>query len=105
VFAAAGIDAGQDKPVINKRVREWRFTYAAESDRAAHRAVQAAAAFIREHHERFADKRFPKNPSGAAVLAVKCYEVFLDAKHAAQSDIDVAAAIVEVSRRFDVDSE
>jgi len=101
VFAAAGIEAGLDKTVINTRVREWRFTYATEAERAAHRAIQQAAAFIREHQERFPDKRFPKNPSGIAVLAVKCYQVFLNPKHEQQEHAVLAASIVEASRDFD----
>lgn len=101
VFAAAGIDAGDTKPVINQRVREWRFTYASEQDRAAHRAVRAAATFILEHHAEFPEQRLPKNPSGIAVLAVKCHEVFLDDTLARRSAEDVASAIANASRRFD----
>ena len=34
IFAAAGIEAGgEDKWVINKRVREWRFSYPTPNDR------------------------------------------------------------------------
>ncbi|MET0659524.1 MAG: YkgJ family cysteine cluster protein [Steroidobacteraceae bacterium] len=105
VFAAAGIDAGENKPVINKRVREWRFTYASEQDRAAHRAVRAAATFIVEHHAQLPEHRLPKNPSGIAVLAVKSYEVFLDDSHARRSAEDMASAIVNASRRFDAGAQ
>lgn len=101
VFAAAGIDAGDTKPAINQRVREWRFTYASEQDRAAHRAVRAAATFILEHHAEFPEQRLPKNPSGIAVLAVKCHEVFLEDTLTGRSAADVASAIANASRRFD----
>jgi uncharacterized protein len=102
VFAAAGIDAGEGKPVINQRVREWRFTYPTETDRTAHHAVQAAAAFIRLGQ--FPGHRFPTNPSGIAVLAIKSYEVFLDASAPERSHADVASAIADATRQFDVDS-
>jgi uncharacterized protein len=101
VFAAAGIDAGESKPAINKRVREWRFRYEQESDREAHRAVRAAATFIRAHGESFAEHRFPKSPSGIAVLAAKSYEVFLASGHGARSLADIARAIMETSGAFD----
>lgn len=101
VFAAAGIDAGASKPIINQRVREWRFTYGTESERVTHGAVQAAAAFIREHHERFPEQRWPKNPSGIAVLAIKSHGVFLDEAVVPKSEEEVAAAITEATRAFD----
>lgn len=103
IFTAAGIEA-QDKTAINKRVREWRFIYETESDRVAHRAVQAAATFIREQGERLPDKRFPKNSSGIAVLAVKSYRVFLQQRSEQQSDAEIAAAIIDCCREFDAGS-
>jgi Fe-S-cluster containining protein len=99
VFAAAGIDAGESKIAINKRVREWRFRYEQESDRDAHRALRAAAAFIRDRGADFPEHRLPKSPSGIAVLAAKSYEVFLDADDT-RSSAEIARAIVETSRRF-----
>src|ERR1700760_3567026 len=42
VFAASGIEpGGPDKVVINRRVRQWRFSYPTELDRKAHSAVMA----------------------------------------------------------------
>jgi Fe-S-cluster containining protein len=79
VFAAAGILAGgSDKAEINRRVRRWRFAYPTERDREEHRAVRAAASFIRDHAESFPGGRVPTDPSQLAVLAIKAYEVFLD---------------------------
>lgn len=101
VFAAAGIEAGENKTVINQRVREWRFTYENESDREAHRAIRAAAAFIRAHCERLPEYRLPKSPSGIAVLATKSYEVFLSAADEERDPTEIARAIVEASRAFD----
>lgn len=102
VFAAAGMVAGgPDKAVINERVRAWRFTYPAETDHAAHRAVQAAATFIRERREDFPQGRAPTAPTGIAVLAVKVYELFLDETIHQRPASEIAAAIVAAARAFD----
>ncbi|HEY5807448.1 MAG TPA: YkgJ family cysteine cluster protein, partial [Povalibacter sp.] len=78
VFAAAAIAAGgDDRSVINHRVRAWRFSYPTPEDERVHEAVRAAAAFIRDHGTSFPG-RAPSAPSGVAVLAVKSYGVFLD---------------------------
>ncbi len=102
VFAAAGIETSADRPVINKRIREWRFTYESEVDRQAHAAVQSAAAFISEHAAAFPAGWLPNNPSGLAVLAIKVYAQFLDA-NPARSDAETVAAIMRGSQQFDAE--
>jgi uncharacterized protein len=92
IFAAAGIAAG--KPIIDQRVREWRFTYPSETDRLEHEAVLAAAAFIREHRDSFS-VRVPTAPMGIAVFAIKAYAVFLDPEVKARAPRDVARAMIE----------
>jgi uncharacterized protein len=102
VFAAAGIDAGgDDKAVINRRVRDWRFDYPAEDDRRAHAAVRAAAAFIRRVGDGSAGIRVPTAPMGVAVLAVKVSDVFLDPSHALLDDLALGRTVVEAARAFD----
>jgi Fe-S-cluster containining protein len=102
IFAAAGIDAGgEDKRVINKRVREWRFSYASDDDLAAHRAVKSAAAFIQGKRESFPNSRAPTAPTGIAVLAVKTYAVFLDDRIDEKSDQEIAYKIIQASGQFD----
>ncbi len=102
VFAAAGIDAGgPEKHIINRRVREWRFTYETDDERAMHRAVLAAAAFIRHKKSSFPNERAPTAPTGIAVLAVKSYRVFLDEGVKERSDAEIASAIVRASGEFD----
>ncbi len=98
VFTAAGMNAGPDKSVINERIANWRFEYPAARDHDEHRAVTAAANFIRQHVIRFPGGRVPSRPSEVAVLAVKTYEVFLDPP---DTDAEIAAAIVATSRDFD----
>ena len=99
IFTAAGLEAG--KTVIDRRVRQWRFSYPTDADRQAHDAVLAAAAFIRQKRESFPSHRAPTAPPGIAVLAIKAYAVFLESGDANRSDADIAAAIVNASRAFD----
>ena len=102
VFAAAGIDAGgDDKAVINRRVRAWRFTYPSPSDHAAHEAVKAAAAFISTRRDSFPGARAPTAPTGIAVLALKVYAVFMDSAVARKADTEIALTIISASREFD----
>lgn len=102
VFAASGIDAGgDDKSVINRRVRAWRFSYPSAADRAAHEAVKAAASFIADKRDRFPGGRAPTAPTGIAVLALKVYAVFLDPAIARKPDAEIALAIIAASRDFD----
>lgn len=104
VFAAAGIAAGgPERTVINRRVNEWRFSYANEDERRQHAAVRAAAAFIRDKAEVF-PARVPNTPTGIAVLAIKTYPVFLRPDLGAQSDAQIADAILATCRAFDAGS-
>lgn len=100
IFAAAGIDAGEGKDVINKRVHEWRFSHPERTDELEHAAVRAAAAFIRDKRDSFT-VRVPAGPMGIAVFAIKGYEVFLDPETGSKQDADVARAILEAVRAFD----
>ena len=101
VFAAAGIDAGgEDKVVINRRVRAWRFTYPTAADKLAHDAVRSAATFIQERRASFTT-RVPTAPMGIAVLAIKVYKIFLEPDMQARSEREIAQAIVITAREFD----
>jgi hypothetical protein len=99
VFTAAGMNAGPDKSVINERIASWKFDYPTPRDHLEHRAVTAAANFLRQHPVRFPGGRVPSRPSEIAVLAVKSYEVFLDTP---ATDAEISVAIVDACRNFDV---
>jgi len=99
IFSAAGLESG--KTVIDRRVRQWHFSYPSRADREAHDAVLATAGFIRQKRESFPANRAPTAPTGIAVLAIKTYVVFLDADVGTRSDAGIAAAIVEAARLFD----
>jgi hypothetical protein len=103
IFAAAGIDAGgKDKALINSRVRLWKFSYPAQSDRTRHNAVKAAARFIQTRAQCFPNGRAPVNPGDIAVLAIKVYDIFMGDVNAPPTDI--ANAIVAAGRAFDAKS-
>ncbi len=79
IFTAAGIAAGdEDKAEINRRAEAWRFSYPTQRDRDQHRAVKAAAVFLRERAALFPAGTIPSNPSQLAILAIKVYSVFLE---------------------------
>jgi Fe-S-cluster containining protein len=102
IFAAAGIDAGgADKVVINRRVREWQFSYATEADQVAHDAVKLAATFIREKVASFPGGRAPTASTGIAVLAIKVYALFLDKEAHTKNEMEMALAIIDASGKFD----
>ena len=98
IYAAAGMNAGDDKPVINARVSRWRFQYPAASDREHHRAVTAAASFLRQHPVRFPNGHVPSRPSEIAVLAVKGYTAFLGPP---RSDAETSTALIQAVLQFD----
>jgi Fe-S-cluster containining protein len=101
VFAAARMEAGGiDKEVINRRVRQWRFTYPSESDRNAHDAVAAAATFIRQKRSSFPGQLAPTGPTGVAVLACESYSVFLLTRIGEMSDGEIARAMLDASREL-----
>jgi Fe-S-cluster containining protein len=100
VFAAAGIDAGENKPAINSRVRAWRFTYSTHADRQAHQAVMATARFIRDRRSAFRAP-VPGGPMGVAVLAIKSYRLFPYSKQSPKNDAAIAEAIVAMALLFD----
>ena len=77
VFPAAGLDGpGDDKPLVAERARRWRFAHPGDDDRAAHEAVRAAAAWLREHREDLPPEVAPATPTQLAVLAVEAAEAF-----------------------------
>lgn len=78
IFAAAGLSSGaEDKALINRQIKRWRFDYPAKRDRDQHLAVQNAAKFLIEHADCFPGGTVPQNPLQIAILAIKVYGVFL----------------------------
>jgi uncharacterized protein len=105
IFAAAGISAGNDeRSLINRRVRQWRFRYNSSIERATHAAVRDAAHFIMHKPQAFPG-RPPTIPTGIAVLAIKVHRVFLNPELTSLDDDHIAREIIAESRRFDGGSD
>jgi uncharacterized protein len=103
IYAAAGLLPDGDRPVIRQRVQKWQFAFDSADDRDAAEAVQRAALFIRSHAQQFPASMRAGSATAAAVLALKCYELFLDATYQPGSDDDASRwiqRITAVVRRF-----
>jgi Fe-S-cluster containining protein len=98
IFTAAGMPAGEGKTMINERIASWRFEYEDDEARREHRAVTAAANYLRQHPVRFPNGRIPSRASDIAVLALKSYTVFMPE---APADGLAAARIIAACREFD----
>jgi hypothetical protein len=104
VFAAADMLAGDERrAVINERVQAWAFSYADDAARAAHGAVRAAAAFIRDRAGLLPSGWAPTGPTGIAVLALKVYPVFLAGQLQCHDEPALAAALLSCAQAFDAD--
>jgi hypothetical protein len=106
VFAAAGIDAGDNKTLITKRAKRWKFSYR-EDDRIIHTAVKAAAKFLREDASLFPSGFVPLNATQLAILAIKVHDVFLpDDRRDKILQVplsDITAMIVSAKEKFGSD--
>ena len=78
IFPATGIDPGDgDKAAIARRSRRWEFAFPSDDDRVLQDAVQSAARFVRERHDRLPEDSIPANATQCAVLAIRIHHVFL----------------------------
>jgi hypothetical protein len=100
IFAAAGIEAGASRPVINERVKAWRFTFNNEDELIAYRAVNSAAEFIRQNAKLLPANWNATSPSAIAVLAIKTYQVFTD-EASDRSAKEICQQVIEAVRTFD----
>lgn len=102
IFTAAGIaSAGKDKPLIDERVRLWRFGYASAEDFAVHEAIQATAAFLQGEAREIPGFHFPVAPIAIAGLALKAHPVFLNGNAEAKTAPELARAVVDAARKFE----
>ena len=102
IFTAAGIaSAGKDKPLIDERLRLWRFSYASPEDLAVHEAIQAAAAFLQGEARGVPGFHFPVAPIALAGLALKAHTVFLDRNAKTQTAEQLARAVVNAAQNFE----
>jgi uncharacterized protein len=78
VFPAAGLEMDDDdKVLVARRARRWRFSHPTEADQIQHDAVRAAAALLRTHPELLPDSTGRTNTTQLAVLAIELHDAFL----------------------------
>jgi Fe-S-cluster containining protein len=77
VFPAAGVELEDDKVLIARQARRWRFSFPARDDRNQVDAVRAAARFLEEHTALLPAEVAPANRTQLAVLAVGISDLFL----------------------------
>ncbi len=78
VFAATGVSVeDKEKVLIDQRVRQWQFSFAAPNDHLGFASVQAAATFLRERAGELPEDTAPLTSTQLAVLAFRIHTVFL----------------------------
>ncbi len=79
VFPAAGVElVDTEKEPVADRARRWRFDFPHQRDRSEHRAVQAAAVFLRHRADLLPNGISATDPTQRAVLAVETSDLFLE---------------------------
>ena len=87
IYAAAGVDPGDDKPEVAQRVREWRFSHSGTESRAAGEAIRAGAEFLVAEPE--ALPRPGANNTQLALAAIALRELFVDGSEPQVEDVRV----------------
>jgi uncharacterized protein len=78
VFPAAGLEPeGDDKALIARQSRRWRFTFRSTSDRTRRNAVRAASAFLQRHASLLQGDAIATNNTQLAVMAIEAHDAFL----------------------------
>lgn len=104
IYAATGLLPDGQRPVIEERVREWRFEFPGDEDMRQHEALRRAARFIREHAALFPAANKVHSAATAAVLAVKTWQLFRNEKGNGYKDPspeEQVRRVLEAARAFD----
>ncbi|RPI02616.1 MAG: YkgJ family cysteine cluster protein [Calditrichaeota bacterium] len=103
LFAAAGvIPEGDQKIAIARQVSRWQFSYPTPRDKEEQLAVKSAVLFIQEHADCFPGGLIPHDEGQLALLAIKVFEIFLPNEAlSGQSDVQIAAAVVQACKKFE----
>ena len=105
VFPAADVALeGEDKALVARQARRWRFGLSTDTDRVLKQAVSAAADYLRERAGELPSGAVPRNPTQLAVLAIDVHHAFLDDGVDGRvvnrdPDVDVVRASLEQRRR------
>jgi uncharacterized protein len=104
IYAATGLLPDGERPVIRERVLEWCFEFATAEEAAQRDALVRAARFIREHAALFPPAARAVSSAGAAVLAVKCWPLFVNEEgggSANPSPGEQVTRVLQAARVFD----
>ena len=74
VFAAAGVEVDDDKVLLARRVRRWRFDHPTAVDVQLHEAVRSAARHLADAERRPGDRKAPVRRVEIAVRAIEVAE-------------------------------
>jgi Fe-S-cluster containining protein len=77
IFPAARLEVDDDKILIARQARRWRFSFPTSTDRTEQQAVEAAAAFLDQHRDFLRDAAVPADVTRLAVLAIEIHGLFL----------------------------
>jgi Fe-S-cluster containining protein len=77
IFPATGVEVAPSQPAIGAQARRWVFEHPTSADDEQHRAVVAAAQFLREHGRELPVDIAPVTATQAAVLAIEVHESFM----------------------------
>jgi Fe-S-cluster containining protein len=107
LYAAAGFEPDGHRPVIQQRVREWRFAFAGARERRQAEALRLAAQFIRSHAPLFPPSARAHSATAAAVLAVQAWELFMEGEpaEAAMQPEALVQRILAAARASDAPGE
>jgi hypothetical protein len=104
IYAATGLSPDGSRPVIEERVREWRFEFGSQEELGQYGALQRAAAFIRGHAVLFPPASKAHAASAAAVLAVKTWPLFANEEgdgSVEPSPAEQTRRVLQAARAFD----
>ena len=73
IFAATGVEPDPEKPLIARKVTDWRIDTPTERDRIELKALRAAAAFAADAQNAERYDGLPRSPTGVAVVAVETF--------------------------------
>ena len=77
VFPASGVAPDDDKPLIARQVRRWRFGIGTPAEQVAHDATRAAAVFLRERPGLLPTGVAPRHATQLAGTAVDVHAAFV----------------------------
>lgn len=100
IYAAAGLVPDGNRAIIERRVKQWEFSFASAEEREAAAAVRRAARFIQENAALFPSSLRAGSATAAAVMAIKCFPA-VGAAEVAGSEAEVTQRILATLRKFD----